>query len=70
MSYAEWKWFKNGYQTDIKCKAININGELSYPSITIFTECKDKQDARRSAIEELSKYGYTKIEVCKLVQRF
>ena len=70
MSERSWKWFKHGWQFDIAAKAIDVKGNFAKPAIVVFTETKDKQEARKIAVEELAKYGYMSIEVCKIVPRF
>ncbi len=69
MSERSWKWFKHGHQFDVVAKAKDVRGKFATPSITVFTEHKDKQDARRIAMDELNKHGYTNVEITKVVSR-
>lgn len=70
MSERNWKWFKNGWQWDVQCLARKTNNELCSVGIVVWTENKDDNEARRMAIDEVSRYGYRNVEVRKLIKRF
>lgn len=70
MSEHSWKWFKHGWQYDCNALARSTNGALASVSIVVFTENKDKEEARAAARHELERYGYQNIDVRKIVPRF
>jgi len=70
MSEITWKWFKHGWQFDIEAKGELPNVHEPRAKMTVFCETKDKQEARRIALAELTKYGYKNIEITKITPRF